>query len=73
MRVGAKRSGLTLEEFLPRHEQYLTDAITRFIKGSEPFTAKHNPNYPGYDTYDQLMRLEEWQIRLADSDADEVS
>jgi len=28
--------------------------------GSEPFTARLNPNLPGYDDYDQLMRLDEW-------------
>ena len=54
------RSGLEPEEFLPLHEAKLSEAITRFIKGSAPFTAKENPNYPGYTDYDQLMRLEEW-------------
>ncbi|MEP5939174.1 MAG: double-strand break repair protein AddB [Erythrobacter sp.] len=68
MKVGRKTKGLVPDEFLPRHEQFLTDAITRFIKGAEPFTARLNPDYPGYADYDQLMRLEEWQIRLADGD-----
>jgi ATP-dependent helicase/nuclease subunit B len=68
MKISGKRSGLLPDDFLPRHEHFLSDAITRFIKGSEPFTAKLNPAYPGYDDFDQLMRLEEWQIRLADND-----
>jgi len=68
MKVGRKTSGLTPDEFLPAHEVYLKRAITAYIKGREPFTARLNPNYPGYDDYDQLMRLEEWLIRLADSD-----
>lgn len=63
-----KRSGLELSEFLPEHEKFLNQAISQFIKGRKPFTAKLNPDYPGYADYDQLMRLEEWQIRLADSD-----
>ena len=28
---------------------------------SEPFTARLNPDVAGYATYDQLMRLDEWQ------------
>nr|WP_255548270.1 PD-(D/E)XK nuclease family protein [Erythrobacter ani] len=67
MKVGKKRSGLLPEEFLPEHERHLRDAIAKYIKGSEPFTAKENPDYPGYTDYDQLMRLEEWVVRLADT------
>lgn len=61
-----QQKGLEPEEFLPEHLRYLKDAIKRFIKGRDPFLAKENPDYPGYTDYDQLMRLEEWQIRLAD-------
>ena len=71
LKVGNKRSGLRPEEFLPAHEMFLTRAIADYIKGSEPFTARLNPNYPGYDDYDQLMRLEEWLIRLADADSED--
>ncbi|MEM1197409.1 MAG: double-strand break repair protein AddB [Pseudomonadota bacterium] len=60
MKLSARESGLTLEEFLPLHEAKLTEAITRYITGNAPFTAKENPDYPGYTDYDQLMRLEEW-------------
>ncbi len=60
MKVDGKKSGLLPEEFLPKHEEKLGDAIRRFIKGSDPFIAKERPDYPGYTDYDQLMRLEEW-------------
>ena len=39
---------------------FLHDALDRWILGDEPFTARLNPDAPGYDTYDQLMRLDEW-------------
>ncbi|ALE16253.1 ATP-dependent nuclease subunit B [Altererythrobacter epoxidivorans] len=68
LKTGGKRSGLTADEFLPRHEQFLEEAISRFVKGTDPFTAKENPDYPGYTDFDQLMRLEEWQIRVVDLD-----
>lgn len=64
MKMGPRESGLEPDEFLPLHEAKLTKAITRYILGGEPFTAKENPDYPGYTDYDQLMRLEEWQYEL---------
>ena len=64
------KSGLELDEFLPAHEKFLAKAIGNYIKGGEPFTAKLNPDYPGYSDYDQLMRLEEWQFRLGDYGSD---
>ena len=60
---GNKRSGIALEEFLPKAEVYLNDALDRWILGTEPFTARLNPDAPGYSTYDQLMRLDEWMGR----------
>ncbi len=66
IKTGKKRTGLTREEFLPRHEQYLHEAISKYLLGTAPFTAKENPDYPGYSDYDQLMRLEEWVIRLSE-------
>lgn len=68
LKVGSKRSGLPPEDFLPETEKYLKSAIARWIKGNDPFTARLNPDYPAYDTYDQLMRLEEW---LPHMDAEE--
>lgn len=67
------QSGLTPEDFLPEHERYLGEAISRFILGSDPFTAKERPDYPGYSDYDQLMRLEEWIVRVSNSERDEAS
>ncbi len=60
MKLTSREQGLEPDEFLPLHERKLTEAITRYITGSDPFTAKENPDYPGYTDYDQLMRLEEW-------------
>lgn len=68
MKLNSRQEGLAPEEFLPAHERYLREAIARFIKGGEPFTAKLNPAYHGYADYDQLMRLEEWLIRQGDED-----
>ena len=66
MKTGNKRSGILPEDFLPEHKRYLREAIEKYIKGHAPFTAKENPDYPGYTDYDQLMRLEEWVVSLAD-------
>ena len=44
----------------------LTQAIATYILGDAPFTAKANPDYPGYTDYDQLMRVEEWQVLLSE-------
>ena len=63
IREGRKRSGIPREDFLPETERFLHDAIDRWIRGNEPFTARLNPDLPGYADYDQLMRLDEWQGR----------
>jgi ATP-dependent helicase/nuclease subunit B len=34
--------------------------LGKWILGGEPFTARLNPQFAGYDDYDQLMRLDEW-------------
>lgn len=65
LRKDTRKSGLTPEQFLPEHERYLDQAITRYILGRDPFIAKENPDYPGYSDYDQLMRLEEWAFEGA--------
>ncbi|PHS65585.1 MAG: hypothetical protein COB00_10770 [Alcanivorax sp.] len=66
LKVGKKRSGIEPEEFLPLTRAKLGEAIGKYIKGDAPFTARENPDYPAYDTYDQLMRPEEWLPRQAD-------
>ncbi len=69
LKVSSREKGLLPEEFLPHHETKLRLAITRFIHGRDPFTARENPDYKGYNEYDQLMRLEEWVIRLTDQES----
>ena len=60
---GRKQKGIPLEDFLPETERFLHDALDRWILGNQPFTARQNPDAPGYSTYDQLMRLDEWMGR----------
>ena len=50
-------------EFLPQARFFLDEALDHWILGSEPFIARLNPDAPGYATYDQLMRLDEWAGR----------
>jgi len=57
---GRKLTGLPREEFLERTDDFLRDALSRWILGNEPFTARLNPDLPSYGEYDQLMRLGEW-------------
>ncbi|MFZ1743358.1 MAG: double-strand break repair protein AddB [Pontixanthobacter sp.] len=64
LKVGRKTTGPLPEDFLPETERFLREAIADWIKGSRPFTAKLEPDYPGYADYDQLMRLDEWQARF---------
>ncbi|WP_353228662.1 double-strand break repair protein AddB [Novosphingobium sp.] len=60
IREGRKRSGVARDEFLPLTLRYLDEALDQWILGSDPFTARLNPDQPGYADYDQLMRLDEW-------------
>ena len=69
LKIGSKRIGIPPEEFLPLTRLKLGEAIGKYIKGDAPFTARENPNHPAYDTYDQLMRLEEWLPRQGDEEA----
>ncbi|AKH41760.1 ATP-dependent helicase/nuclease subunit B [Altererythrobacter atlanticus] len=63
LKVGKKSSGLDPEDFLPETRAFLHDAIAGWILGDRPFTARPNPDFPGYNDYDQLMRLDEWMGR----------
>ncbi|MDD3798732.1 MAG: double-strand break repair protein AddB [Novosphingobium sp.] len=65
-----RKKGLKREEYLEKTLEFLHDAIGRWIKGDDPFTARLNPDFPGYADYDQLMRLDEWQARADDLAAD---
>ena len=60
LKMGAARTGIDPEDFLPETRRFLTDALDRWILGDEAFTARPNPDLKLYATYDQLMRLEEW-------------
>jgi ATP-dependent helicase/nuclease subunit B len=51
------------EEFVDFAREYASQAIQRWILGSEPFYAKLHPEYAPYADYDQLMRYEEWNGR----------
>jgi ATP-dependent helicase/nuclease subunit B len=66
LKIGKKRSGIEPEEFLPKTQAFLDDALSRWILGTEGFTARLNPDAKVYNTYDQLMRLEEWLGREQD-------
>ncbi|WP_379921656.1 PD-(D/E)XK nuclease family protein [Erythrobacter sp. R86502] len=70
MKKTEKEKGILLDDFLPHHAAKLSEAIDRFIKGAAPFTARENPDYKGYTDFDQLMRLEEWAIRLTETGAE---
>lgn len=64
LRVGNKRSGMPPEDLLPLIERKLDEAVRDYIRGTKPFRARENPDYPAYGTYDQLMRLSEWMVRI---------
>ena len=55
-----RRTGPSEEEFLPTTEARLREGVRDYVRGSRPFRARENPDYPAYATYDQLMRLAEW-------------
>jgi ATP-dependent helicase/nuclease subunit B len=63
-----KKSGIPRDRFLPETIRYLDDALDRWVLGTEPFTARLNPDLPGYADYDQLMRLDEWIAQLGSSE-----
>lgn len=68
VKVGKMTTGLPPEDFLPTAKQFLDEALDQWILGNHPFTARLNPDASGYDTYDQLMRLDEWFSGLGDPD-----
>lgn len=66
LKIDKKRTGVEPEEFLPMAKDYLDQALDTWILGEAPFTARLNPDQPGYADYDQLMRLDEWFASLGD-------
>ena len=63
--TGRKKTGIKPEAFLPEMNRYLNDALDHWILGTDPFTARLNPDAKVYNAYDQLMRLAEWLGRDA--------
>lgn len=63
VREGRRASGIPRADFLAQSERFLGEAIADYILGDAPFTARLNPDLGGYNDYDQLMRLDEWQAR----------
>jgi ATP-dependent helicase/nuclease subunit B len=61
---GNRKSGIPRDRVLDETARFLDDALGRWILGAEPFTARLNPDLPGYADYDQLMRLDEWITQL---------
>ncbi len=66
---GRKKVGVPPEDFLPETRRYLHDALDRWILGTDPFTARLNPDLAVYTDYDQLMRLDEWLSQIAEDEA----
>lgn len=66
LKLSSRQGGIEPDEFLPKSEAFLHEALAKWILGDEPFTARENPDAPGYATYDQLMRLAEWQASRED-------
>lgn len=69
---GSKKTGIAAEYFLPKAREYLDDALKRWILGSDPFTARLNPDLGVYTDFDQLMRLDEWFTDLSDEERNEA-
>lgn len=69
MKEGNARTGILPEDYLLFHAEKLALAVREYIKGTQPFTARENPDYKGYNEFDQLMRLEEWLPSLGDQGA----
>ena len=60
---GRNRAKLEAADFVDHTADFLEDALNRWINGTEPFTARLNPDLDVYSDYDQLMRLDEWMGR----------
>jgi ATP-dependent helicase/nuclease subunit B len=65
---GRKKVGVPAEDFLPQTRMFLNDALDRWILGTDPFTARLNPDLTVYTDYDQLMRLDEWLSQIAEDE-----
>ncbi len=68
----SRADGIEKEEFLDHSESKLREALSRWITGNDPFTARLNLDAPVYNDFDQLMRLDEWLPRLTPDEANEA-
>ncbi len=68
----SKKSQVEPEDFLGSTERFLIEALDRWILGSDPFTARLNLDVAGYNDYDQLMRLDEWLLKLTPDERNEA-
>ena len=59
----AGAAGSMPSDFSTAAARNFIEAAGRWLTGSEPFTAKLQPEYAPYGDYDQLMRLDEWYGR----------
>jgi ATP-dependent helicase/nuclease subunit B len=57
------RGGIDPAGFTALAAANFAEAAARWLTGTEPFTARLNPEYAPYGDYDQLMRLDEWYGR----------
>ena len=57
------RSGIEADGFVALAAHHLSDAAGKWLTGTEPFTAKLQPEHAPYGDYDHLMRLDEWYGR----------
>jgi ATP-dependent helicase/nuclease subunit B len=58
-----KRDRIRSDEFVAIAGGNFHEAVTDWLTGDAPFTAKLHPEYAPYSEYDQLMRLDEWYGR----------
>jgi ATP-dependent helicase/nuclease subunit B len=61
-----KRSGLDPADFTALAHRNFSEAVAKWLTGTEPFVAKLHPELAPYGDYDQLMRLDEWYGRQED-------
>ena len=66
---GRRTTGFLREEFIERTHEFLERALLAYILGDQPFTARMEPDYQGFNDYDQLMRLDEWLTLMAEDAA----
>jgi len=58
-----KREPIPADEFVAIAGGNFHEAVTDWLTGDAPFTAKLHPEFAPYAEYDQLMRLDEWYGR----------